>query len=257
MFKLSASLPQHVVKFILESVNNGELVDKFDRLPSETQLSTMLGVSRATVREALAILAREGKVISRHGIGTFVNRNLHGFECNINEVVEFKDLITRQGYQASVKVLSAVIKKASGFLELLDIPDDEDVIEVKKLYLADRAPVIMCVNVIPKKLILPEALEGLLDNFDFKLPIYRFLLETCQQDVIYHMARVNSTVATGELANTLSCKKGHPLLRIEEVGFNHAQRPVLYCLENYRDDLLQFHAIRKLVRPFSWEGESR
>jgi GntR family transcriptional regulator len=256
MFKLSASLPQHVVQYILEAISNGELVDQFDRLPSETQLSRILGVSRATVREALAILAREGKVISRHGVGTFVNRSLQDFKCNISEVVEFKDLITQQGYQASVEVVSVETRKAGELSEMLDVAADEDVLEIKKLFMADQAPVILCSNIIPQKLILPNSRDNLLEDTNFALPIYRFLMEKCEQEVLFHMARINSTIASDELAKVLECEAGHPLLRITEVGFNNIQKPILYCLEHYRDELLQFHAIRKLVRPFLWEEES-
>jgi DNA-binding transcriptional regulator YhcF (GntR family) len=42
------------------------------RLPSEADLSTSLGVSRATLRSALGELATAGIVVRRHGLGTFV-----------------------------------------------------------------------------------------------------------------------------------------------------------------------------------------
>lgn len=43
-----------------------------DRLPSEEQLVRQLGVSRSTVRDALARLATDGVVEKRWGVGTFV-----------------------------------------------------------------------------------------------------------------------------------------------------------------------------------------
>jgi len=43
-----------------------------DRLPSERELATQLGVSRPTVRQALGLLASHGLVESRLGSGTFV-----------------------------------------------------------------------------------------------------------------------------------------------------------------------------------------
>lgn len=43
-----------------------------DRLPSEQELVRQLGVSRATVRDALARLAADGAIEKRWGIGTFV-----------------------------------------------------------------------------------------------------------------------------------------------------------------------------------------
>ena len=43
-----------------------------DKLDSEAKLAEKLGVSFVTVREALAVLAREGLIERRHGSGTFV-----------------------------------------------------------------------------------------------------------------------------------------------------------------------------------------
>lgn len=42
------------------------------QLPSERQLAIALGVSHTVVREALGVLAREGIIIKRHGLGNFV-----------------------------------------------------------------------------------------------------------------------------------------------------------------------------------------
>ena len=51
---------------LMEDLNEG------DQLPSERQLAAALGVSHTVVREALSVLAREGLIIKRHGLGNFV-----------------------------------------------------------------------------------------------------------------------------------------------------------------------------------------
>ncbi len=43
-----------------------------DALPTVQELARKLGVSRSTLREALAFLEREGRLTRRHGVGTFV-----------------------------------------------------------------------------------------------------------------------------------------------------------------------------------------
>ncbi|MCA1008597.1 FCD domain-containing protein [Rhodococcus hoagii] len=42
------------------------------RLPSEAELAAELGVGRSSVREAVRLLARDGLLDVRHGVGTFV-----------------------------------------------------------------------------------------------------------------------------------------------------------------------------------------
>ena len=42
------------------------------RLPSETELAAEVGVGRSSVREAVKLLARDGLLDVRHGVGTFV-----------------------------------------------------------------------------------------------------------------------------------------------------------------------------------------
>ncbi|HPE12788.1 MAG: FadR family transcriptional regulator [Actinobacteria bacterium] len=64
---------EEVVQRISESISLGLLVDG-EQLPSETDLSAMLGVSTVTLREALASLRQQGLIETRRGRngGSFV-----------------------------------------------------------------------------------------------------------------------------------------------------------------------------------------
>ena len=46
-----------------------------EKLPSEFELSKSLGVSRATLREALRLLEEENVIVRRHGVGTLSTRS--------------------------------------------------------------------------------------------------------------------------------------------------------------------------------------
>lgn len=46
-----------------------------DKLPNEYELSSMLGVSRTSLREAIKILAANGTLTIKRGSGTFVSEN--------------------------------------------------------------------------------------------------------------------------------------------------------------------------------------
>src|SRR5437870_9547802 len=59
---------------IAQRINRGDY-GPGAQLPSETELSQELGVSRVTVREALRVLAQENILIKVQGRGTFVADN--------------------------------------------------------------------------------------------------------------------------------------------------------------------------------------
>lgn len=64
-------LSEEIMAQLVELVRHGRLRPG-ERLPSERELAEQLGVSRASVREALRALSLKGLVVSRPGTGTFV-----------------------------------------------------------------------------------------------------------------------------------------------------------------------------------------
>ncbi|MFT3962969.1 FadR/GntR family transcriptional regulator [Propionivibrio sp.] len=61
-----------IVERIKQSIISGEFKIG-ERLPTELQLTEMFGVSRVPVREALRTLRQAGFLVTKHGVGTFVN----------------------------------------------------------------------------------------------------------------------------------------------------------------------------------------
>ncbi|MFB7651311.1 MULTISPECIES: GntR family transcriptional regulator [unclassified Streptomyces] len=70
------ALYQQVAAAIREAILTGELTPEAP-LPSEAQLMTRYGVSRPTVRNAIAALRAEGLIDVRHGKGSFVRSDGH------------------------------------------------------------------------------------------------------------------------------------------------------------------------------------
>ena len=64
-------ISEEIVDQIKQLISKGELKPG-DRIPSERELATMLGVSRPSVREAIMVLEAMGFLDSRQGGGTFV-----------------------------------------------------------------------------------------------------------------------------------------------------------------------------------------
>ena len=65
------NLAQGVVAHIADSIRQGSL-NPGEKLPTESEIMRLHGVSRTVVREAISHMQAAGMVQTRHGIGTFV-----------------------------------------------------------------------------------------------------------------------------------------------------------------------------------------
>ena len=92
--------------WLAEAITDGRIAPG-DRMPTEHDLAEWFGVSRMTLRQALAKLARRGLVtraVGRRG-GTFVaERKL---EQDHTTLAGFSEQLRRQGVEPGARVLSA------------------------------------------------------------------------------------------------------------------------------------------------------
>ena len=60
-----------VIERLKKDIESG-IFKENERFPSEFELARTLGVSRATLREALRVLEEDKVIVRKHGVGTFV-----------------------------------------------------------------------------------------------------------------------------------------------------------------------------------------
>ena len=122
-----------------------------DRLPRESVLSEMLGISRTQLRDILASLDREGFITRRHGVGTIINRHVLGAPARMDIEVEFLDMIRQSGHTPGVAFVRAADDKAdSKVAAQLGIPTGTPILRISRLCTADGRPAIYCEDVVEK-----------------------------------------------------------------------------------------------------------
>ena len=77
----SVSAPNHVIDQIRDVLMSGAMKPG-DRLPSETELASLCGVSRGSVRQAMKALETMGILSICPGNGTFINTSITGKRLN-------------------------------------------------------------------------------------------------------------------------------------------------------------------------------
>lgn len=213
------------------------------RLPSEPELASMLGASRATIRQALAQLAIDGLIVRKHGVGTFVNQHIQSIQTRLEEVWDFAEMIRLSGHTPSTQHLELNLGPASPEVaRKLALEPEAELLTTANIFLADGLPVIYCLDFIPAHLVKQayrdEELHG---------PVYTFLEKRCGQRVDHNITEILPVVADHRLSELLDCPAGTPLHYFAEVGFNNHNIPILYSEEYYRPEFFSFTVIRKMT----------
>ena len=212
------------------------------QLPSEHLLAAELGVSRGTLRQALAILQHEGLITRKQGLGTCVKPDVKGIPARIDFAYEFTELINAAGYVADVKTLEIGLAGASeAAAQRLDIPVNTPMLHVRKLFLANDIPAIFVDEMLPTSAIVEEY-----DPEELQRPIWHFIDHRCHRRIKYVLSELLPVLADDELAQLLQVKPGSALLKFVEVFYDVKNEPMVFAYIYFNESLIRFHALRKV-----------
>ena len=212
------------------------------QLPPEPELAAELGVSRATLREALRSLEDEGLVRRTRGAGTFVvdrPRVANNLDANFGVT----DAIRGSGMEPGTLHGSVRLEAASADeAERLDLDPGEDVVVVDRVRTADGRPVVLSRD------ILAAALTGedpaLLDRME-RTSVYEVLERDLGIAIHHGLATFRPTRADGHLASRLDVPRGTLLLYIRQVDFDVQGRPIVSSHEHHLADAFEFSVVRR------------
>ncbi len=133
---------QQLADTIKEQILSGELQDS-DKLMTEAELGEAYHVSRITVRKAINVLAENGYVTKKQGIGTFVTTNKLNRVMK-NKILSFTEMCEAEGKKASAEILSVEWGKASAKVaRKLRLQKDENVLRIVRLRKNDGKVVML------------------------------------------------------------------------------------------------------------------
>jgi GntR family transcriptional regulator len=202
-----------------------------DRLPAEKELAAWFGVSRMTLRHALAELARRGLVTrtAGRGGGTFVAAPK--LEQDLTTLAGFSEQLRRHGMEAGARVLSARSRLAGPAAgAALGLGPDDLVYEVRRVRLGDGWPIALERSLFPAAR-FPGLLEFRLDGSLYELLEVKFGLRP-------HRAReVLEPVTAGvREAEALEVAEGAPLMQVERTAYARSGEPLEFARDLFRGD---------------------
>ncbi|OXS63202.1 GntR family transcriptional regulator [Bacillus sp. V-88] len=211
-----------------------------EKLPSEFDLSKQLGVSRATLREALRILEEESVIVRRHGVGTFVNAKPL-FTSGIEQLNSVTNMIKQAGMEPGTIFLSSTTQEATeDDMKRFTCNEEDDVILIERVRTANGEPVVYCVDKIPEK-VMPR-------NFTHEdNSIFTVLEERENKRITHAVAQIEPMGYHDKISPILNCEPETALLVLKQMHFDENDEPILYSVNYFRSDKFSFQVLRKRV----------
>jgi GntR family transcriptional regulator len=203
------------------------------RLPPERVFSEELGVSRATVRRALAALEADGLIESVQGRGTFLTRLVEP----ANTLVSFTQLARSLGARPTSEVLLAHVRAATiDEGERFRIAPGSEVFELRRLRKMDSLPVAIGSDVVPL------ALAPSLPDHDWAAASLYEVLTASGSRPVRSDSSIEARATSAHEAPHLGVPDGAPVLDTETATYAVDGRLVDFGRIVYRGDRYRFRA---------------
>lgn len=240
-----APLWQQVVEMIQRNVEEGRW-PVGHRIPSERELCQQHGVSRTTVRIAIAEAVNRGLLHRVHGKGTFVARpKIHQ---PLVQVTPFAAALRAQGLVPRTRLLEVMTQPADpATAHMLGMPTGHEVMRFRLLGLGSGEPMAAYQSTVPASLgeAVLEQLEADVDADRFRL-VVDVLAETFGWSHLTAEQTFEAAGASPEEARLLALPRGAPVLVVSSLVRNPGGRAVEFARAVYRADQYRFHLTRQI-----------
>jgi GntR family transcriptional regulator len=211
------------------------------RLVSEPELAKQLGVSRATLREAMRTFETQGLIRRRQGAGTFVVGQVPVMDAGLEVLESLDTMAHRKNLEVTVSDLDIVriesdLDQANGLgLEL-----GTCVTRIRRVIRADTRPVAYLIDSVPEDVLRVEELPD-----GFHGSVLDFLIGR-GVDLRLSRAAISATNATAEVAKALEIQRGDVLLRFISQLYTADGRIVDYTVSYFIPGYFNFHVVRRI-----------
>ena len=213
-----------------------------DQLPSEPRLAEDLGVSRASLREAMSTFETRGLLERKQGVGTFVIHPIHVFDSGLEHLISLETIADHIGLAVSMGELQVCHKLVDFDLsQELGLPECEEIIHVSRVIHADNKPVAFLEDNLPIDVIREEEVM-----YHFTGSVLDLLITRDDIPLASSKCDISATGATPELAVALEIQPNDPLLVFSSLLFSTRGRIIDSSFSYFIPGYFHFHIVRRV-----------
>ncbi|WP_050614836.1 GntR family transcriptional regulator [Bacillus testis] len=234
---------RHLYLQVIEKIKKDiedEVYTEKEKLPSEFELARQLGVSRATLREALRILEEDNVIIRRHGVGTFVNSKPL-FSSGIEQLTSVTSMIKQAGMKPGTIFLSSSTEEPTEeVMKALHCKKEDPLVVIERIRTANDEPVVYCLDKILEKHV-PH-------DFSYQEESIFHVLESHSAiNITYAVSYIEPLGYHEKISPLLECDPETALLVLKQMHYDQNDRPILYSVNYFKSNKFSFHVLRKRI----------
>ena len=221
---------------IIESTPAGQ------KLKSEPELAAELGVSRATLREAMRSFESQGLIRRRQGVGTFVLDQRQNIESGLEILESIETQATRLGMDVKMGYLGINRSEAGEeFAHKLEIAPNSRIVSISRVIWVSDHPVAYLIDILPED-VLPE--EDLINGFTGS--VLDLLIKRGSFQLSHSKTYISACPATSDLAKKIQLQRGDVIQKFEAYLVEKSGKILDYSESYFAPGFFKFHVIRKI-----------
>ncbi len=214
-----------------------------ERLPTEPILAQQLGVSRATLREAMRSFESQGLIRRRQGIGTFVVGRPQVLVSGLEVLESIETLAEKIELDVSmddlnIKYIQADVDTAA----ILGVPEGEQLIQVARVIRTDNRPVAYLIDILTQEIISADELVS-----HFSGSVLDLILKRGYPPLSYSDTEIRVVDATSEIARELEIQRGDGLLLFVARLFDEHGKAIDHSYSYFLPGYFKFNIVRSVV----------